>query len=373
MPLAERLEYRIDAEDNTDAATREAAQNFDRLADRAVDDLQRIEDASDDLGDEVESTGSRGEVALGKLGAGFAALGGAGAIGDFVLGVAESAVEIGNLSEQTGLTVEVLSGLRQIAAENSVEFEALISSFRTVQDRLVDAGRGGGDATESLEALGLSITDLLALSPAEQFSAVAEAIAAIQDPTERAGAASILLGDDYLSLLSVMTDLTEQNLSLADAAEEAATLTADQVEAAEEAFEAWAQLRGELEAVAARAFPAVAAQIREVTSALEGDFSSLLTGAVSRLGGIPQAIGTRIGGALRGDDDDDDSRPGRRREQLPQSRGGTGGGRGGGAGFSNRFSQPIEVSIEVDGREIARSVSDSDRTSGRSVRGRGGR
>ena len=112
--------------------------------------------------------------------------------------------EILEMSQRTGLGTVALSELRYMAQVSGTSLSGLESSVKRMQVTLVDASKGSVAATQSIKGLGLSVEDLMALSPEEQFYEIVEAIANIEDPTIRAATAVDIFGRSGTDLLPML-------------------------------------------------------------------------------------------------------------------------------------------------------------------------
>ncbi|MGA2669913.1 MAG: hypothetical protein ABSF21_00625 [Dehalococcoidia bacterium] len=148
------------------------------------------------------------QTAFGNLGktmliAGTAIVG--GLVGSTVA-AAQLGTEIEQMSIRTGISTVALSELRYMAQLSGTSFEGLEMGIKRMQVTLVEASNGSKTATDTLKRMGLSITDLMALSPGDQFYAIAGAIASIPDPTVRAATAVEVFGRSGTDLLPIMKD-----------------------------------------------------------------------------------------------------------------------------------------------------------------------
>jgi hypothetical protein len=109
--------------------------------------------------------------------------------------------EMWRLSKTTGVAVEALSSLKFAANESSVETENLAKAFPKMAKFMEEAAHGGKEQIETLQQLGLRMADLRAMTPDEQFRAMAEAISRIQNPTLRVAAALKVFGKSGAELL----------------------------------------------------------------------------------------------------------------------------------------------------------------------------
>lgn len=126
-----------------------------------------------------------------------------------------------DMSDRTGMSTEALSELGYAADQSGSSIEDLEIGIRKMQKTITSAGHGSKSAVEALDALGLKAEDLAKLNPEQQFTAIAEGMSRIEDPTKRAAAAMAVLGKSGTKLLPMMLDGAK---GLAEARAQAAAL-----------------------------------------------------------------------------------------------------------------------------------------------------
>jgi hypothetical protein len=158
--------------------------------------------------------GLRGALShLGSMAKGFAVAGAAGiAAGTAIGGVALRAFmatgdELDKMRQRTGFSVEALSELRHAADQSGSSIQDLENGVRKMQRELGKAGPLSREMEDALSELGLSITELRALSPEEQFDLIAKKVGAVADPTKRAALAMQFFGKSGTKLLPMIEDL----------------------------------------------------------------------------------------------------------------------------------------------------------------------
>lgn len=114
--------------------------------------------------------------------------------------------EIAKMAKRTGLGTVALSELRYMADLSGTSLEGLETGIRRMQRVIIDASAGMSTAVRAFERLGLSIEDVLALSPEEQFYTIAKALADIHDPTMRAAVAQEVFGRAGTQLLPMLAE-----------------------------------------------------------------------------------------------------------------------------------------------------------------------
>ncbi|MEW6249205.1 MAG: phage tail tape measure protein [Planctomycetota bacterium] len=110
------------------------------------------------------------------------------------------------MADRTGVSVEALAELGFAAEQSGADLETLEAGLRKMQRSILDAAHGTETAVEALAALGLSVDQLLNLTPEQQFKLIADRLSKISDPTTRAALAMELLGRSGTRLLPLLKD-----------------------------------------------------------------------------------------------------------------------------------------------------------------------
>lgn len=165
--------------------------------DKASGVLEGISGKIEGMGKKMQKTG------LLMIGAGTAIV---GALVGITMKTAQAGDEIAKMSKRTGLGTVALSELKYAADLSGTSLEGLETGIKRMQMVLVDASNGMESAIGSLDSLGLSVVDLMGLSPEEQFTKLAGAIAEIEDPTIRAAVAQEIFGRSGTDLLPMLAE-----------------------------------------------------------------------------------------------------------------------------------------------------------------------
>jgi hypothetical protein len=134
----------------------------------------------------------------------FAGLSVAGALAGVVaLGkrAIETGDELGKAAIKAGVSGRAISELAFAARMSDVDLGSLSTSLRFMQKNLSEAGTGAQAPITALAALGLRVEELQGLKADEQFEILADRIAALQNPADRARAATELFGRAGAELL----------------------------------------------------------------------------------------------------------------------------------------------------------------------------
>ena len=161
-----------------------------------------------------------------------------------VRSVVEFGSAITKTAVRTGLSVEALSSLGFAAERSGADLETLEVGFRGMAKSLFKAEEGSKRAVKMLEKFGLPLKTLRAMSPEEQFLALADVLAKIENPTTRAGLAMQLFGRAGFKLIPM---LAKGRAGIAALQQEAGTLgrtmSTEDAEAAAALAGSWGRLK----------------------------------------------------------------------------------------------------------------------------------
>jgi hypothetical protein len=132
----------------------------------------------------------------------------------FTSGAAAAVDRTRQLAQNLGVSYGELRQLQVAADLSGASTDDLAKAFTRAQVTITNAGRGSKEAVGALGRLGLSVKDLATQTTTQQFSAIAGAINAIQNPAERAAAAVAVFGRSGAELLPTFRELPE-NLKIA--------------------------------------------------------------------------------------------------------------------------------------------------------------
>ena len=122
---------------------------------------------------------------------------------------AEMGDEVQKMALRTGFSTEALSELRHAADLSGASLAGLEKASRTLSGAILDAGYGLETYVRAFDQIGLSYEDLSRLSPEDQFTAVMEALAGVEDESRRAALATDLFGRAGTQLLPMLVNGTE--------------------------------------------------------------------------------------------------------------------------------------------------------------------
>ncbi|WP_291732343.1 hypothetical protein [Leisingera sp. F5] len=135
----------------------------------------------------------------------LAAFGAARVIGK-LKGTVAALDDIGKTADKIGLTTDALQELRAIAESAGIAQGSLDSSLERFNKRLGEAAQGSGAAAKTLKSLGLEASDLATMGLDASLSVVADRIAALPDPTQKAAAAAALFGREGVAMVNLLRE-----------------------------------------------------------------------------------------------------------------------------------------------------------------------
>ena len=157
-------------------------------------------------------------IGVAMIGLGVAALAG---VASSIKAFAEMGDEVQKMALRTNFSTEALSEWRHVANISGADISTLEKGVKKMSKTIVDADEGMATYIRSFDRIGLSASDLMELSPEDQFTRITEAIAALENPTLRAATAQDIFGRAGTALLPMMAAGAE---GIAELREEAHTL-----------------------------------------------------------------------------------------------------------------------------------------------------
>jgi len=199
----------VDELDDQLKAGRISQETYNRAMEKAKTDLDRAADSTKKADKETEKLAKNvsliAKVEIGRLlldglrtiGSVFRDIG--SQVTSFATTVNASLNTLDDFAQRTGVEVEALQGYSLAAKLAGVDTEQFLGA---VQKLAVNIGKATpGDALDkSLKGINLSVTELRALSPEDQFSAIADAISQLPTAADRAAAAVEIFGKQGAAL-----------------------------------------------------------------------------------------------------------------------------------------------------------------------------
>jgi len=180
------------------------------------------------LGSSVKNVGTN----IAAVGAGITGLGAAilAPIGAATKAFISAGDQLQKMAIRTGVGAEALSELGYAAEQSGTDLATLETALAKSQKAITQANDGSSAMADAFGRLGLNTRELAALSPDQQFQRISAAIAAVQDPTERAARAMEIFGRSGTKLLPLIT--SDMAALRTQAKQLGVTLTQDDADAA---------------------------------------------------------------------------------------------------------------------------------------------
>ena len=281
-------------------AGRLSQEQYNRAAAKAQQDLDRVGQQASKTDKNIESLTKNvrilSAIEIGRLLVdGFQALGGifssvTNQITSLVSNVNSSLDTLVDFSARTGIGVEALQGYSLAAKLAGVDTEAFGTA---VQKLAVNIGKAtpGGELDKSLRQINLSVAELRALSPEQQFSVIGEAISQLPTAADRAAASVAIFGKQGAALAPLFREGADSIDELRERAERLGIIVSEtqinNVAAMNDAFDLVnATIQGIVGQVIGNLAPAVTAVVDEFLTFIESWSGAEGTGGT----GIANAI-----------------------------------------------------------------------------------
>ena len=123
------------------------------------------------------------------------------ALNSFFSSMIDRGDALDKMSQRIGVSVEGIGKLSQMAQLCGSSMETFEGAIKKMQVGLEKAAQGSAEQQQAFQRLGLSITDLKAMSPEDQFLAVSKAMGGLTDQSERTAMAVQLFGKSGTELM----------------------------------------------------------------------------------------------------------------------------------------------------------------------------
>lgn len=175
---------------------------------------KQFKQAMDANARKIEKFSKKANKDLGGVGVVFAKLAGAAAglasvaifqqLGASVRAAADRLGDLADAAASIGITTDALQELRYAAQLSGVQQEALQTSLTLLSRNLGTAASGMGAAKKSLDQMGLSAADLVAMPLPDALAKIADKMAEIESPAVRAAMAADLFGRSGVAMVPML-------------------------------------------------------------------------------------------------------------------------------------------------------------------------
>ncbi len=216
----------------------------------------------------------------------------------FIAKAVDASVATLRFARSIGDTVAGVETLQQAIRDTGGDAEGAKSALLDLARAVQSARAGNVTLAATFEALGLSVEDLARMKPSDQFRAIAEEIAKIENPEKRAAVAVAIFGDKAGELLPILSQGAAGIDKAAEKAKQLGLALPDEKIAAMEkgniAFENMkTAIQGVALNIAANLFPLLESLIHEFGSTEDAGMS--VTEAVAKgMGVVAEVIGVAV-------------------------------------------------------------------------------
>ena len=261
--------------------------------DKLTATLDRAKKKLQDFGDAVREAGAGVRDAGLRIAAFGAAIAGAAAAS--VMAYTKIAGDFSDLAAQTGLSVEMMSELETALKDAGTSVEDFAKSAVKMQKAIFEAASGSEAAQASFAALGLDVGRLLSMSPDQQFTAIAEALSKVENPTERLGLAMEIFGKSASKLMPVLAGGASGIQAFrAEAQRLGLSISGETADAADQLGTQIEILKDQTLRVAVAIGEALAPAAREVVAALQGGIGAVVQWIKANRESVVAAVGWGI-------------------------------------------------------------------------------
>lgn len=162
-----------------------------------------------------------------------------------------SVVDLGgrltDLSEQTGIATQTLSGIKSTLEESGTSVESFATAIFQVQKNLGQIQNEADPAAQAVRYLGLNLDQLRNADTDRFLDLIVDSLGNIKNPMERAALGAALMGKNFKELVPAVTAMAGRMAEL-----RASGMSAQDIAALDEAGDAWTRFGNTLEIATGR-------------------------------------------------------------------------------------------------------------------------
>ncbi len=132
-----------------------------------------------------------------------------GAFGIAVKKIVDGVDALNDLKDATGASIENISALEDVALRTGASFDTVQTSLIKLNQAL-NTAKPGSSTEAAIKAIGLSVTDLKSLDPAEAFRKIAVSLSGFADDSNKARLTQELFGKSLKEVAPLLKDLAEK-------------------------------------------------------------------------------------------------------------------------------------------------------------------
>ena len=173
--------------------------------------------------------------------------------------------QVDKMSKRTGIGAAALSEIAFAAEQGGAALADVEKAVRRMQRTVLDAAQGTKEAKDALDGLGLSLGELSALAPEDQFTLILDRLKGIADPTIRAATAMEVFGRSGTAMLPMIQDFAALRKEARDLG---ITLTQEDATAAAALTDAMNRVRRTIKAVSVAVGGALAPMLTAMATSI---------------------------------------------------------------------------------------------------------
>lgn len=225
------------------------------------------------------------------------------ALSGLVNSFADYGDKIAKMSQRTGIAAQSLSEFDYIAGQCGTSLDTFETAIKTMEKTLAGAANGANDAQNKLANLGIALYEIRGKTPDEQFRRIAQAIASLPDPAQRAAAAMAMFGRSGTDLLPLMNQGADAIDELTQKAHDFGLVLSDEdYKAAENAQDAMDNLKRSFDGMKMQLSSALVPILTTVTNGIANVSSKVIAwaqenpAAAQTIAAIVTALTTLVAG-----------------------------------------------------------------------------
>ena len=129
-----------------------------------------------------------------------------GAFVNLVKGSIDAADRLNDLSQSTGIAVDVLGGLGLSARQSGTDLESVAKAVGKFNIKIAEATAGNADASRLFQTLGISMQQLKASSPDQVLAMVADRFASYKDGANKAALGNAAFGKTFADVIPLLNE-----------------------------------------------------------------------------------------------------------------------------------------------------------------------
>ncbi len=179
--------------------------------------------------------------------------------------------KLGKLSDSLEIDPNTLRGLDLAATQTGTSFEVMTKGIQRMVQTIGEARSGMSSGTLALKELGMTVEDFEGLNAEQQLMKMADAIAAIEDPAQKAAAANKLFGRSGKELLNVLNQGSAGMREFIKEAERVGgPISREEIKRVEEANDAMDKMGRAIEGVAQSIAINLSPALTDITNVMKG-------------------------------------------------------------------------------------------------------